>query len=138
MGLHSPAAGAHGELTGMLMIRKYHAENDGLEQRSKILLPDSSHGTNPASAAVAGFEAVEIESNEEGTVDLDQLREAVGEDTAGIMLTVPNTLGIFEKDITEVADIVHEAGGLCYFDGANLNAFLGGSPWRHRNGHNSL
>ena len=120
-----PAAGAHGELTGMLMIRKYHAENDGLDQRNKILLPDSSHGTNPASAAVAGFDAVEIESNDEGTVDLDQLREAVGEDTAGIMLTVPNTLGIFEKDITEVADIVHEAGGLCYFDGANLNAFLG-------------
>jgi len=120
-----PAAGAHGELTGMLMIRKYHAENDGLGQRNKILLPDSSHGTNPASAAVAGFDAVEIESNEEGTVDLDQLRQAVGEDTAGIMLTVPNTLGIFEKDITEVAEIVHEAGGLCYFDGANLNAFLG-------------
>lgn len=120
-----PAAGAHGELTGMLMIRKYHSENDGLEQRSKILLPDSSHGTNPASATIAGFEAVEIESNDQGTVDLDQLRDAVGEDTAGIMLTVPNTLGIFEKDITEVADIVHEAGGLCYFDGANLNAFLG-------------
>lgn len=120
-----PAAGAHGELTGMLMIRKFHAENDGLEQRSKILLPDSSHGTNPASAAVAGFDAVEIKSNDQGTVDLDQLRDAVGEDTAGIMLTVPNTLGIFEKDITEVAEIVHEAGGLCYFDGANLNAFLG-------------
>ncbi len=120
-----PAAGAHGELTGMLMIRKYHSENDGLDQRSKILLPDSSHGTNPASAAVAGFDAVEIKSNDQGTVDLDQLRDAVGEDTAGIMLTVPNTLGIFEKDITEVAEIVHEAGGLCYFDGANLNAFLG-------------
>ena len=120
-----PAAGAHGELTGMLMIRKFHSENDGLDQRSKILLPDSSHGTNPASAAVAGFDAVEIKSNDQGTVDLDQLRDAVGEDTAGIMLTVPNTLGIFEKDITEVAEIVHEAGGLCYFDGANLNAFLG-------------
>ncbi|MFW6071697.1 MAG: aminomethyl-transferring glycine dehydrogenase subunit GcvPB, partial [Candidatus Bipolaricaulota bacterium] len=120
-----PAAGAHGELTGMLMIRQFHAENDGLDQRREILLPDSSHGTNPASAAVAGFEAVEIKSNEEGTVDLDQLKEAVGEETAGIMLTVPNTLGIFESDIVEVAEIVHEAGGLCYFDGANLNAFLG-------------
>lgn len=120
-----PAAGAHGELTGMLMIRKYHAENDELGQRNKILLPDSSHGTNPASAAVAGFEAVEIKSNAEGTVDLDQLKDAAGDDTAGIMLTVPNTLGIFENDITEVAEIVHGAGGLCYFDGANLNAFLG-------------
>lgn len=120
-----PAAGAHGELTGMLIIRKYHSENDALDQRNKILLPDSSHGTNPASATVAGFEAVEIESNEQGTVDLEQLKEAAGDDTAGIMLTVPNTLGIFEKDIIEVAEIVHEAGGLCYFDGANLNAFLG-------------
>ncbi len=120
-----PSAGAHGELTGMLMIRKYHEVNDELERRRKILLPDSSHGTNPASAAVAGFDAVEIKSNEAGTVDLDELREKVGPDTAGIMLTVPNTLGIFEKDITEIADIVHEAGGLCYFDGANLNAFLG-------------
>ncbi|MFB6215326.1 MAG: aminomethyl-transferring glycine dehydrogenase subunit GcvPB, partial [Candidatus Bipolaricaulia bacterium] len=120
-----PAAGAHGELTGMLMIRKYHEDNGELDRRREILLPDSSHGTNPASAAVAGFDAVEIESNEEGTVDLEQLRSAVGEATAGIMLTVPNTLGIFERDITEVAEIVHEAGGLCYFDGANLNAFLG-------------
>lgn len=120
-----PAAGAHGELTGMLMIRKYHDENGELDRRRKILLPDSSHGTNPASAAVAGFDTVEIKSNEEGTVDLGELKKAVGDDTAGIMLTVPNTLGIFEKDITEVARIVHEAGGLCYFDGANLNAFLG-------------
>jgi len=120
-----PAAGAHGELTGMLMIRKYHEDNGELEQRRKILLPDSSHGTNPASAAVAGFDAVEIKSNDQGTVDLDQLEDAVGDDTAGIMLTVPNTLGIFETDITEIAEIVHDAGGLCYFDGANLNAFLG-------------
>ena len=120
-----PAAGAHGELTGMLMIRKYHKDNGELDSRRKILLPDSSHGTNPASAAVAGFEAVEIQSNEEGIVDLEQLRNKVGEDTAGIMLTVPNTLGIFETDITEIAKIVHDSGGLCYFDGANLNAFLG-------------
>ncbi len=120
-----PSAGAHGELTGMLMIRKYHEVNGELERRRKILLPDSSHGTNPASAAVAGFDAVEIKSNEKGTVDLEELRSKVGSDTAGIMLTVPNTLGIFEKDITEIAEIVHEAGGLCYFDGANLNAFLG-------------
>ncbi|MCF7890616.1 aminomethyl-transferring glycine dehydrogenase subunit GcvPB [Candidatus Bipolaricaulota bacterium] len=120
-----PAAGAHGELTGMLMIRKYHEDNGELDRRREILLPDSSHGTNPASAAVAGFDAVEIESNEEGTVDLEQLRSAVGDATAGIMLTVPNTLGIFETDITEIAEVVHDAGGLCYFDGANLNAFLG-------------
>ncbi|MBS3739803.1 aminomethyl-transferring glycine dehydrogenase subunit GcvPB [Candidatus Bipolaricaulota bacterium] len=120
-----PAAGAHGELTGMLIIRKYHEDNNELNRRREILLPDSSHGTNPASAAVAGFDAVEIKSNEEGTVDLEELKSAVSEETAGIMLTVPNTLGIFEKDITEVARIVHDAGGLCYFDGANLNAFLG-------------
>lgn len=120
-----PAAGAQGELTGMLMIRKYHQEKGELEQRRKILLPDSAHGTNPASANVAGFEVEEMESNSEGMVDLDELKEHSGEDTAGIMLTVPNTLGIFERDITEVAEIVHEAGGLCYFDGANLNAFLG-------------
>lgn len=120
-----PAAGAHGELTGMLMIRKYHEDNGELDRRREILLPDSSHGTNPASAAVAGFDTVEIKSNEEGTVDLEQLRSAVGESTAGIMLTVPNTLGIFETDIVEIAEIVHDAGGLCYFDGANLNAFLG-------------
>lgn len=120
-----PAAGAHGELTGMLMIRKYHKDNGELDRRREILLPDSSHGTNPASAAVAGFDAVEVKSNEQGTVDLEELRSAVGESTAGIMLTVPNTLGIFETDITEIAKIVHNAGGLCYFDGANLNAFLG-------------
>lgn len=120
-----PAAGAHGELTGMLMIRKYHEDHGELERRREILLPDSSHGTNPASAAVAGFDTVEIKSNEKGTVDLETLRSKVGEETAGIMLTVPNTLGIFETDIMEVAKIVHEAGGLCYFDGANLNAFLG-------------
>lgn len=120
-----PSAGAHGELTGMLMIRKYHDENGQLDKRNKILLPDSSHGTNPASAAVAGFEAVEVKSNDQGTVDIDGLKEVADENTAGIMLTVPNTLGIFERDILEVADIVHEVGGLCYFDGANLNAFLG-------------
>ncbi|MFB6291524.1 MAG: aminomethyl-transferring glycine dehydrogenase subunit GcvPB [Candidatus Bipolaricaulia bacterium] len=120
-----PAAGAHGELTGMLMIRKYHDDKGELDSRRKILLPDSSHGTNPASAAVAGFDTVEIKSNEKGTVDLGELKSAVGDDTAGIMLTVPNTLGIFEPDITKIARIVHDAGGLCYFDGANLNAFLG-------------
>jgi len=120
-----PSAGAHGELTGMLMIRKYHEDRGELDKRNKILLPDSSHGTNPASAAVAGFDAVEIKSNDEGTVNIERLKEATDEDTAGIMLTVPNTLGIFEKDILEMAKIVHDAGGLCYFDGANLNAFLG-------------
>ncbi|MFP4588625.1 MAG: aminomethyl-transferring glycine dehydrogenase subunit GcvPB [Candidatus Bipolaricaulota bacterium] len=120
-----PAAGAHGELTGMLMIRKYHEVQGQLNEKREILLPDSAHGTNPASANVAGFQVREIKSNERGMVDLEKLEDAVGSHTAGIMLTVPNTLGIFECDILEVAEIVHEAGGLCYFDGANLNAFLG-------------
>ena len=120
-----PAAGAHGELTGMLLIRRYFEDKGELERRTKILLPDSAHGTNPASAAMMGFQVVSVPSNERGTVDLAALEERLGEDVAGIMLTVPNTLGIFERDILRITAMVHEVGGLCYFDGANLNAFLG-------------
>lgn len=120
-----PAAGAHGELTGMLLIKRYFEDRGEFGKRTVILLPDSAHGTNPASAAMAGFRVVPVPSNEEGTVDLKALEERLGEDVAGIMLTVPNTLGIFERDILTITRMVHEVGGLCYFDGANLNAFLG-------------
>lgn len=118
-----PAAGAHGEWTGLMMIRAYH-ESRG-EVRTKVIVPDSSHGTNPASATVAGFETITIPSNDKGLVDLDQLRAAVGPDTAALMLTNPNTLGLFEEQIVQIAEIVHEAGGLLYYDGANSNAILG-------------
>ncbi|SMC49715.1 aminomethyl-transferring glycine dehydrogenase subunit GcvPB [Papillibacter cinnamivorans] len=119
-----PAAGAHGEFTGLLLIRAYHRAR-GDFKRMKILVPDSAHGTNPASAAMAGFDVVNLPSREDGLVDLDALRRAAGEDTAGLMLTNPNTLGLFDTGIREIADIVHEAGGLLYYDGANLNAVLG-------------
>lgn len=122
-----PAAGAQGEWSGLLIIKAFHEKNGEREQRKKILIPDSAHGTNPASAVVAGFEVVEIKSNELGTVDIDALTAAVGEDTAGLMLTNPNTLGLFEKDIAQMAEIVHEVGGLLYYDGANANAILGKS-----------
>lgn len=118
-----PAAGAHGEWTGLMLIRAYH-ESRG-EKRTKVIVPDSSHGTNPASAAVAGFETVTIRSDERGMVDLNALREAVGPDTAALMLTNPNTLGLFEERIEDIARIVHEAGGLLYYDGANSNAIMG-------------
>lgn len=114
-----PAAGAGGELTGALIVKAYQ------KGRTEMIIPDSAHGTNPASAHMAGFTVVEIPSNDEGTVDLDALKGAVSEKTAGLMLTNPNTLGIFEKDILEIADIVHEVGGLLYYDGANLNAIAG-------------
>jgi len=119
-----PAAGANGEFTGVSIIRAYHIDN-GEPQRNEMLVPDSAHGTNPASAAMAGFKVIEIPSNENGTVDIEALKAAVGENTAGLMLTNPNTLGIFEDEILEIADIVHKAGGLLYYDGANLNAVLG-------------
>lgn len=119
-----PAAGAHGEWTGLMLIRAFHEAN-GDTKRTKVIVPDSAHGTNPASATVAGFEAVTVKSNEEGRVDLDDLKKVVGEDTAALMLTNPNTLGLFEKDIVEMARIVHEAGGKLYYDGANMNAILG-------------
>ncbi|MFZ3577894.1 aminomethyl-transferring glycine dehydrogenase subunit GcvPB [Virgibacillus sp. DJP39] len=119
-----PAAGAHGEWTGLMMIRAYHEANGDIA-RTKVIVPDSAHGTNPASATVAGFEAVTVKSNEKGLVDLDDLRRVVGNDTAALMLTNPNTLGLFETEILEMAKIVHEAGGKLYYDGANLNAIMG-------------
>ncbi len=118
-----PCSGAHGELTGLLIIDAYFKDKG--EERTKVIVPDSAHGTNPASAAMVGFDVIEIESNERGMVDLDNLREVVDEDVAALMLTNPNTLGIFEEDILEIADIVHEAGGLLYYDGANMNAVMG-------------
>lgn len=119
-----PAAGAHGELTGMFLVKRYF-EHRGEKERQRILLPDSAHGTNPASAALAGFSATEIPSNKKGMVDLAALKKALDHTVAAIMLTVPNTLGIFEEQILPITETVHNAGGLCYFDGANLNAFLG-------------
>ena len=119
-----PAAGAHGEFTGLLLIKAYHRAM-GHTGRNKILVPDSAHGTNPASASMAGFEVVSIASDENGFVDLAALRAAVGEDTAGLMLTNPNTVGLFDPQILEITRIVHEAGGLNYYDGANLNAIMG-------------
>lgn len=119
-----PAAGAQGELCGMMMIRAYHASR-GEPHRRKVLVPDSSHGTNPATAALLGYEVVEIKSNPRGRVDLDTLRKSVGPDTACLMLTNPNTLGLFEDDIAQITDLVHKAGALLYYDGANFNALLG-------------
>ncbi|RHW41083.1 glycine dehydrogenase subunit 2 [Neobacillus notoginsengisoli] len=118
-----PAAGAHGEWTGLMMIRAFHETNNDFK-RTKVIVPDSAHGTNPASATVAGFETVTVKSNEHGLVDLEDLRRVVGEDTAALMLTNPNTLGLFEEDILEMAEIVHGAGGKLYYDGANLNAVM--------------
>ena len=119
-----PAAGAHGEFTGMLLMKAFHRDRDNFK-RTKIIVPDSAHGTNPASAVMAGFTVVNVASDSEGCVDLASLRAAAGPDTAGLMLTNPNTLGIFDKNILEITRIVHEAGGLCYYDGANLNAVAG-------------
>ena len=119
-----PAAGAHGEFTGVLLIKQYH-DARGDRKRTKIIVPDSAHGTNPATAAMCGYDVVNIASGEDGCVDLDALRAALGEDTAGLMLTNPNTVGIFDKNILEITRLVHEAGGLCYYDGANLNAVMG-------------
>lgn len=118
-----PAAGAHGEWTGLMLIRAFHEAN-GDVKRTKVIVPDSAHGTNPASATVAGFETITVKSDENGLVDLNDLRSVVGEDTAALMLTNPNTLGLFEENILEMAQIVHEAGGKLYYDGANLNAVL--------------
>lgn len=119
-----PAAGAHGEFTGLLLIKAYH-ESRGDLARTKIIVPDSAHGTNPASAAMTGFGVVNVPSGPDGCVDLEALQKAVGPDTAGLMLTNPNTLGLFDKNILEITRIVHEAGGLNYYDGANLNAVMG-------------
>lgn len=119
-----PAAGAHGELAGMMIIAAYHAHRGDTERRV-ILIPDSAHGTNPASAVMAGFAVRQIPSDNRGLVDMLALRAALGPDVAGLMLTNPNTLGLFEKDILDIAALVHGAGGLLYYDGANLNAVMG-------------
>ncbi|TKX74729.1 glycine dehydrogenase subunit 2 [Halorubrum sp. GN11_10-6_MGM] len=118
-----PPAGAAGELTGILVAKAYH-EHHG-NDRSEVVIPASAHGTNFATAATAGYDVVELPSGEDGRVDLEALEAAVGDETAALMLTNPNTVGLFERDITEIADIVHDAGGLLYYDGANLNALLG-------------
>ncbi|RLE38294.1 aminomethyl-transferring glycine dehydrogenase subunit GcvPB, partial [Candidatus Acetothermia bacterium] len=139
-----PAAGAHGELTGMFIIRRYFEDRHD-EKRKYILLPDSAHGTNPASATTAGFTVREVHSGPDGMVDLDALKAALDDTVAGIMLTVPNTLGIFEEHILEITELVHRAGGLCYFDGANLNSYIGrarpgdmGADLFHFNLHKTL
>ena len=119
-----PAAGAHGEMTGLLLIKAYF-EAKGETKRKKVIVPDTAHGTNPATAALCGFEVVEIKSNARGLVDLESLKAVLGPDTAAIMLTNPNTLGLFEEEIMDVQRLVHEAGGLLYYDGANLNAIMG-------------
>lgn len=128
-GMHAfslaPMAGAHGEFVGMSMIRAYHEANGEGETRTVVLVPDSSHGTNPASAAIAGFDVQSIKTDDNGEIEMDDLRAHCNETTAGIMLTNPNTLGLFETRILEVQKIVHEAGGLLYYDGANLNAIVG-------------
>lgn len=118
-----PAAGAQGEWTGLMLIRAYHEANNDMS-RTKVIVPDSAHGTNPASATVAGLETVTVKSDENGLVDLEDLKRVVGSDTAALMLTNPNTLGLFEEHILDMAKIVHEAGGKLYYDGANLNAVL--------------
>ena len=119
-----PAAGAHGEFTGLMLIKAYH-ESRGDEKRTKIIVPASAHGTNPASATMAGYKVVSIVSAPDGGVDLEALKAACGEDIAGLMLTNPNTVGLFDKNILKITEIVHECGGLCYYDGANLNAVMG-------------
>ncbi len=118
-----PAAGAAGELTGLLLMRAYHQANG--EVRRRVLIPDSAHGTNPASVTLGGYEVTTVPSNGRGLVDLDALKAALGSDVAGIMLTNPNTVGLFEEEISEIAAAVHDVGGLLYYDGANLNAILG-------------
>src|SRR5919206_489404 len=117
-----PPAGAAGELTGLLLMRAWH-EHQG-RQRHKVIIPDSAHGTNPASVTLGGYETVTVKSDDRGCVNVAALRERLDEDVAGIMLTNPNTLGLFEEDIAEMAAMVHEVGGVLYYDGANLNAIL--------------
>ena len=119
-----PCAGAHGELTGLMLMREYHMSRGDLA-RTKVIVPDSAHGTNPASAAVCGLEIVVVKSRENGLVDVESLKPLLGPDIAGIMMTNPNTLGLFERDIKEIAALVHECGGLLYYDGANMNPLLG-------------
>ncbi len=118
-----PSAGSHGELAGLLLTRAYH--DDRGEERTKVLTPDTAHGTNPATVTMAGYEVVKLASNERGGIDLDDLRSKADDDTACLMLTNPNTLGLFDENIAEIAEIVHSAGGTLYYDGANLNAIMG-------------
>ena len=120
----SPCAGAHGELTGLMIIRSYH-ESRGDSKRTRVIIPDSAHGTNPASAAVCGLEVVEVKSTPDGMVDVEHLRTLLDDTIAGMMMTNPNTLGLFERNIPEIAALVHDCGGLMYYDGANLNPMLG-------------
>ncbi len=119
-----PAAGAHGEFTGVMLMKAYH-HSRGDAKRTKIIIPDTAHGTNPASATMAGYTVVNVPSNADGCVDVENLKTLVGDDTAGLMLTNPNTLGLFDKNILEITKIVHDAGGINYYDGANLNAVMG-------------
>ncbi|MCC0659327.1 aminomethyl-transferring glycine dehydrogenase subunit GcvPB [Clostridioides sp. ZZV14-6154] len=119
-----PSAGSHGEFTGLMLIKAYH-ENRGDYKRTKVIIPDSAHGTNPASAAMANFDVIQITSDKNGAVDIDALKEVLNDEVAALMLTNPSTLGLFEKNIKEIADLVHEAGGLLYYDGANMNAIMG-------------
>ena len=120
----NPFAGAHGELTGLMIIRQYHISRGDLK-RTKAIVPDSAHGTNPASAAVCGLEIVQVKSKANGLVDVEDLKPLLDDTIAGIMMTNPNTLGLFEKDIKEIAALVHECGGLLYYDGANMNPLVG-------------
>ncbi|MBR2227233.1 MAG: aminomethyl-transferring glycine dehydrogenase subunit GcvPB [Bacteroidales bacterium] len=120
----NPCAGAHGELTGLMIMRAWHRSRGDMG-RTKVIVPDSAHGTNPASAAVCGLDVVVVKSNADGLVDVEDLKPLLGPDLAGIMMTNPNTLGLFERDIKQIAALVHEAGGLLYYDGANMNPLIG-------------
>jgi len=120
-----PSAGAHGEFIGTLIMRAFHREREELDTRKEIIIPDSAHGTNPASAAMSGFKVVVVPSNEKGCINLDALKSVVCDRTCGLMLTNPNTLGLFEENILEISQIIHDVGGLLYYDGANLNAIIG-------------
>lgn len=119
-----PAAGAHGELTGMMVIKKYF-EVKGETNRKKVIVPDSAHGTNPASAKMCGFDIVEVKSNSKGQVDIEALKSLLDKDVAAIMMTNPNTLGIFEENVLEISKLMHDNGSLLYYDGANFNAIMG-------------
>lgn len=119
-----PSAGSHGELTGLMLIMEYHL-NRGDTKRTKVIIPDAAHGTNPASAAMADFDVIQINSNKDGSVNMEELKLILNDEVAALMLTNPSTLGLFEENIKEIADIVHEAGGLLYYDGANMNAIMG-------------
>lgn len=119
-----PAAGAHGELTGMLIVRAYH-QHRGDHKRTKVIVPDAAHGTNPATSAMAGYEIIVVPSNDHGGVDLEELKKVINDEVAALMLTNPNTVGLFEENIVEITKLIHDAGGLLYYDGANTNAIMG-------------